>query len=143
MTEQMEISEGAEPRMLRELETGEEIVVYWTDAELYEHMRDDMVIEYQDRECEQVFKDRSYFDFNRNRHSRGVPMIQSWTRPLQSDGAGCHPSQVKEFNEKAKSAGFTGVSFTPDGTCNFSTRGQRAKYLKHIGMHDRNGGYGD
>lgn len=143
MTEQAVISEGAEPRMLRELETGEEIVVYWTDAELYEHMRDDMVIEYLDRECEQVFKDRSYFDFDRNRHSRGVPMIQSWSRPLQSDGAGCHPSQVKEFNEKAKSAGFTGVSFSPDGTCNFNTRGQRAKYLKHIGMHDRNGGYGD
>ena len=128
-------------RVLRNLETGEEVGVFWTDAEYYERMDDDMVIHFEDQKWEWIPKDRSYFEFNRNRGAAGNICV--WTKPLVSASAGCQPSQVKEFNEKAKADGFTGVSFRKDGDAQFTTRGQRASYLAHIGMCDRSGTYGD
>jgi hypothetical protein len=130
-------------RVLKNIKTGEEIIVEWDNATLYEKMDDNMIVKHLKEKWEVVFKDRSYFDFNRNSNKAGVPMIQSWSRPLKSDGAGCHPTQAKEFNEQAKKDGFSGVRFSEDGTCHFSTRGQRKKYLRKIGMLDRNAGYGD
>ena len=62
---------------------------------------------------------------------------------MESDGAGIPPQQVKQFNEDAKNAGFTGVSFDRDGTCRFTSRKQRANYLKYRGLCDRGAGYGD
>lgn len=143
MTEQIEDQVGVEKRVLRNIENGEEIFVEWDDAALYEHMDDNMVVHHMNTEWDVVYKDKSYFDFNRNRNGNGIPLIQSWSRPLVSDAAGCHPSQVKEFNENAKKAGFSGVFFSKDGSAHFSTRGQRAGYLNHMGYHDRSGGYAE
>ena len=56
----------------------------------------------------------------------------SW--PMKSDAAGCHPSQAKEVP----------TDFCSEtGQAIFTSRQHRAKYLKAMGMHDRNGGYGD
>jgi len=66
-----------------------------------------------------------------------------WSTGLRSDGAGIPPQQVKQFNEDAKNAGFTGVSFDRDGTACFTSRQQRAGYLKYRGLCDRDAGYGD
>ena len=67
----------------------------------------------------------------------------AWSTGLVSDAAGVHPNQVKEFREDVQKQGFTGVSFTEGGDCVFHSRRERARYLKHRGLHDRNGGYGD
>ena len=67
----------------------------------------------------------------------------AWSTGLVSDAAGVHPNQVKEFREDAQKQGFTGVSFTDSGDCVFHSRRERARYLKHRGLFDRNGGYGD
>ena len=67
----------------------------------------------------------------------------AWATGLVSDGAGVHPSQVKEFREDLSNHGFTGVSFKDNGDCVFTSRKERSRYLRHRGLHDRNGGYGD
>jgi hypothetical protein len=66
-----------------------------------------------------------------------------WSTGLESDAAGIPPQQVKQFNQDAKDAGFTGVSFDRDGTARFTSRKQRAGYLKYRGLCDRDAGYGD
>ena len=66
-----------------------------------------------------------------------------WSTGLASDGAGIPPQQVKQFNQDAKDAGFTGVSFDRDGTARFTSRKQRAGYLKYRGLCDKDAGYGD
>ena len=68
---------------------------------------------------------------------------KGWSTGLKSDAAGIAPQQVTEFNQDAKNAGFTGVSFDSDGTAVFTSRGQRAAYLRHRGLCDKDAGYGD
>tara|TARA_Y100001938_G_scaffold150823_1_gene243640 strand:- start:1757 stop:2080 length:324 start_codon:yes stop_codon:yes gene_type:complete len=68
---------------------------------------------------------------------------RGWATGLTSVGASVHSSQVGEFREDAKKHGFTGVDFKNDGTAVFYSRGERARYLKHRGLRDRNGGYSD
>ena len=65
----------------------------------------------------------------------------SW--PMKSDAAGCHPSQAKEFYDNASSRGVPTDFCSETGQAIFTSRQHRAKYLKAMGMHDRNGGYGD
>ena len=67
----------------------------------------------------------------------------AWSTGLVSDACGVHPEQVKEFQRDAQSHGFTGVEFTKGGECVFTSRRERARYLRHRGLHDRSGGYGD
>lgn len=66
-----------------------------------------------------------------------------WATGLESDGAGCHSSQVDEFNAMAKDHGLTGVHYDKSGQCHFSSRGQRKKWLEIRGIRDNDGGYGD
>jgi hypothetical protein len=50
---------------------------------------------------------------------------------------GCHSSQSKEFTEKARAAGFTGVHFDNKGRCHIPNFGdQRKRYYKFRGMVD-------
>jgi hypothetical protein len=75
-----------------------------------------------------------------------VPMTSTAydsSKPLQSVASACHPSQVQEFNEEVKKAGLTGVEYKPDGTCEFTSRSQRAKWNRHRGLRDNDAGYGD
>lgn len=66
-----------------------------------------------------------------------------WGVGVESVGAGCHPSQVEEFNEDARKAGLMGVEFMPNGNVRFSSRRARARYLRHMGLYDRDAGYSD
>jgi len=118
---------------LKNIETGEVSEHYLTDAEYYEMMDDDMIIHFSDgTRFERYFPKKKEL-------GKKLP----WARPLVSVAAGCHPDQAKEFTEKAREAGFTGVTFNKEGDAQFTTRGQRAGYLKHIGMCDRDAGYSD
>ena len=66
-----------------------------------------------------------------------------WSTGLSSVAASVHSSQANEFRQDAKDHGFTGVDFTNDGTAVFSSRNERAKYLAHRGLYDRNAGDSD
>ncbi len=66
-----------------------------------------------------------------------------WSTGLSSVAASVHSSQTDEFRQDAKDHGFTGVDFKSDGTAVFSSRNERAKYLAHRGLYDRDAGYGD
>lgn len=117
---------------LKNIKTGEVIIREWTESNYYQHMDDDMIIHVGRKKYERVFPQQKEMGHKR-----------AWARPLVSTSAGCQPSQVDEFNKEARDAGFTGVSFNKEGDVSFSTRGQRKKYLAHIGMCDRSGGYSD
>lgn len=78
--------------------------------------------------------------------SEGVPAVASAygeEKPLVSIGAGCHPRQVKAFNEALQRRGIVGARYRPDGAVEFTSRGARKRTLKALGLHDNQGGYGD
>ncbi|MFH1567916.1 MAG: hypothetical protein ABIL09_07930 [Gemmatimonadota bacterium] len=62
--------------------------------------------------------------------------------PMLSDAAGVAAHQVAAARAKSIRDGVP-TEFTPDGRVIFRDRAHRARYLKTIGMHDRDGGYGD
>jgi hypothetical protein len=63
--------------------------------------------------------------------------------PLESIACSCHPEQAGEYNEAARQHGISGVSWDKRGKCSFSSRAARRDWLKKIGAHDADGGYGD
>lgn len=64
-------------------------------------------------------------------------------KPLESDSAGCHPSQVTEMREHLKKRGVRGTTVTDAGKVIFSSRTGRAEYNKATGTFDGDAGYGD
>lgn len=64
------------------------------------------------------------------------------TWPMKSDAAGVHPDQIAEARAHSIEAGVP-TDFTPDGRAILTSRKHRKDYCRAIGMHDRNGGYGD
>jgi hypothetical protein len=62
--------------------------------------------------------------------------------PLKSDAAGVHPNQIKEAHAHSVKIGIP-TQFTPDGRAIFTGRKHRKDYCRAIGLHDRNGGFGD
>lgn len=64
------------------------------------------------------------------------------TYPFASDAAGCHPTQVREFEENSRTLGVP-THFTSDGRAMFESRTHRNRYLKAAGLRDRSAGYGD
>jgi len=62
--------------------------------------------------------------------------------PMASDAAGVHPDQIQEASRVAVEKGVP-TNFTPDGRAVFTSRQHRKAYCRTIGLHDRNGGYGD
>jgi hypothetical protein len=62
--------------------------------------------------------------------------------PLKSDAAGVHPNQIKEAYEHSVKIGIP-TQFTPDGRAIFTGKKHRKDYCRAIGLHDRNGGFGD
>ena len=62
--------------------------------------------------------------------------------PMLSDGAGCHPSQIHDYQKHLKDAGCP-TEYTPDGRAVFTSRAHRQKALRALGLHDRTGGFGD
>jgi hypothetical protein len=62
--------------------------------------------------------------------------------PMKSDAAGVHPDQIKEAYEHSVKIGIP-TQFVPDGRAVFTGKQHRKDYCRAIGLHDRNGGYGD
>lgn len=62
--------------------------------------------------------------------------------PMKSDAAGVHPDQIQEAYQHSVKVGIP-TEFTPDGRAVFTSRKHRRDYCRAIGLHDRNGGYGD
>ena len=118
---------------LKNIKTGK--IIQWTmeESEYYAMMDDECFIHHPDGAIYE-----RYFPQQKEMGNK-----RAWASPLVSVAAGCHPDQVDEFNKKAKADGFSGVSFNHEGDALFDSRGQRSKYLKHINMCDRDGGYSD
>lgn len=74
-------------------------------------------------------------------HTRQSGGCAAW--PMKSDAAGVHPSQVEDFSEKSAKMGVPTDFDKNTGQAIFTSRKHRAQYLKAMGIHDRNGGYGD
>ena len=62
--------------------------------------------------------------------------------PMKSDAAGVGAHQVKEAYDHSVKVGIP-TEFTNDGRAIFTSRSHRKSYCQAIGLHDRNGGYGD
>lgn len=62
--------------------------------------------------------------------------------PMASWAAGVAPNQVAEAYAKSVKDGVP-TEFTRGGDPIFTSRAHRARYLKTVGLHDRNGGYSD
>lgn len=66
--------------------------------------------------------------------------VKNW--PMVSTAAGVAPDQAKEAHAKSIRDGVP-TRFTKGGDAVFESRSHRKRYLKTIGMIDRNAGYGD
>jgi hypothetical protein len=64
----------------------------------------------------------------------------SW--PMLSEAAGVMPEQAAEAHAESVRLGVE-TEFTRDGRAVFRDATHRRKYLRAIGMYDRNAGYGD
>jgi len=90
-------------------------------------------------EVDGVFFERDYAEEHIPKPKGGGCAV--W--PMKSDAAGVHPSQCGEFYEKSAKMGVPTQFDSRTGQAIFTSRGHRAKYMKSVGIHDRNGGYGD
>lgn len=68
------------------------------------------------------------------------PKASNW--PLLSEAAGVMPWQVGEANSLNKSRGVD-LQYAADGRAIFRDRAHRKQALRQLGMHDKQGGYGD
>jgi hypothetical protein len=59
--------------------------------------------------------------------------------PIESDSLACHTEQVQERNDFIRGHGLRGVRARRDGTMIFDSHNAREKYLRTIGLVDRNG----
>lgn len=112
-------------------ETGETIRKFMSISEMLKYAADGLSIE-------GVWYERNISA----EHSKQAKAAGSaW--PIKSDAAGVHPSQVDSFQEHSARMGVPTEFDKSTGQAIFRSRGHRANYLKAMGMHDRNGGYGD
>jgi hypothetical protein len=72
---------------------------------------------------------------------RGTMGVAQW--PLESRSAGCMRAQVEEFNRDLEAAGITGARHKENGDLVIESRQARNQVLKHRGIIDQDGGYGD
>ena len=76
----------------------------------------------------------------------GAPLgtvAYSETKPLNSIALGCHPDLVREYNDAARRQNLTGIKWANDGSCQITSRSDRAKWLRSQSQHDADGGYSD
>lgn len=69
-----------------------------------------------------------------------APSPKNW--PMESVAAGVNPLQIREAGEDLMKAGIP-TQFTKEGAAIFEDRQHRNRVLEHLGMHDRDAGYGD
>jgi len=63
--------------------------------------------------------------------------------PWKSQSCGCHPTQVKQFNEDMKRHGIQCAHMHNDGTLECTSRKARKNVMKMRGLFDKDAGYGD
>ena len=71
----------------------------------------------------------------------GHKKISGW--PLKSDAAGVHPKDAVKAMKGADKMGVPTDFDKNTGQAVFTDRSHRKAYMKAMGLHDRNGGYGD
>ena len=71
----------------------------------------------------------------------GFKRTSGW--PLKSDAAGVHPTDAMNAMKGATKIGIPTEFDTKTGQAVFRDRTHRKAYMKAMGLHDRNGGYGD
>ena len=72
----------------------------------------------------------------------GMP-AKGWATGLVSTSLGVHPEQVPEERERLKKLTGHDIEFTRDGNPVLRSRAQRRAVMKAVGMHDKEGGFGD
>lgn len=82
----------------------------------------------------------AYRDIAADWRGRHADNTEGW--PIHSDAAGCHPDQIPEMQAHLASRGVK-ADYTPDGRVILENRGHRRQVLRALGLHDRDGGYGD
>ena len=114
----------------RNKKTGESIKKFMSVSEMLKYAADGMSIEgeWWDRDISA---------------EHGGPSMSGSAWPIKSDAAGVHPNQVEQFQEHSARMGVPTEFDRSTGQAIFRSRGHRAQYLKMMGIHDRNGGYGD
>jgi len=76
----------------------------------------------------------------------GAPLgtvAYSESKPLNSLALGCHRDLVGQYNAEARRRGLTGIKWAKDGSCQITSRSDRARWLRSQRQHDADGGYGD
>jgi hypothetical protein len=63
--------------------------------------------------------------------------------PWISDGCGVMKSQVDEARSDIKKHNIQGAAVLPDGRIRCTSKRARNEWLRHRGLHDMDGGYGD
>lgn len=61
---------------------------------------------------------------------------------MKSDAMGVHTSQAQEFYDESVALGVP-TEFDKQGRAVFRDPSHRKNYCRAMGVHDRNGGYGD
>jgi hypothetical protein len=73
-------------------------------------------------------------------HGKTKQTPSNW--PMESDAAGVHPAQAKEYSDYLRDKGVP-TEVRPNGNPVFTSQHHRAEVCKATGMYDRNAGYGD
>ena len=115
----------------------------FTEPDTGHEMQLTMPISEMERQC-----DGDWIEWQGRRWKRdyqteiaGPKSCASW--PMKSDAAGVHPDQAVKFMKDSSQKGVPTEFDTKTGQAVFTSRTHRSQYLKAMGMHDRNGGYGD
>ena len=69
-----------------------------------------------------------------------TPTPGGW--PLESDAAGVHPDQAREYSDYLRAQGVP-TEVLPNGNPVFTSQRHRARVCRAVGLYDRNASYGD
>lgn len=76
--------------------------------------------------------------------SKGPPGKETdWQKPVVSDGMGCTPRRIKDFEELTAKHGFPTDFTTHRGRPIVKNRAHRRQLMRMLKVHDNNGGYSD
>lgn len=116
----------------RNQETGEQIELMMTIAEMHRRQRKDGTI---------LHDGKTWKRWISAEHGRRAANPGNW--PMRSDAAGVHPSQAGAAYNESVGLGVPTRFDSETGQAIFESRGHRRAFLRAKGMYDRSGGYGD
>lgn len=113
-------------------EDGEKVELLMTVSERNRRERDWIVVLDDGRKAKRDL---------RAEHGGFKANISGW--PMKCDAAGVHPDQAKEAYDESVRMGTPTEFDRTTGQAVFRDRAHRRDYLRSVGLHDRDGGYGD